>query len=159
MMHRLAWIVAALSLFISVPAFTAPGTKVKISDLNDLDLGNWNFSSMTGNDPVCVYRNDGTNTYQVMATDDSTIAPASFALENTGRTAQIPYALYWSNTAAPGTTQLNDGVNSAASGADTSSSNCSGGDTANFKVSINNSDLAAVPSGTYTATVSLTIQP
>lgn len=145
-------------LLFSVEAFCQVN-RVRIMEVDDLNLGNWPYSSMTGNDPVCVYRNNGINTYQTTVTDNSTISPATFNLENATRTAQIPYQLYWGNTPAPGTILLADGVTLPASGANITASNCGGGDSANFKVTINNSDLAAVPSGTYTATVTMVVRP
>lgn len=140
-------------------AWAPPASKVRITNVNDLNLGNWAQTSMTGDDPVCIHRSDGVGTYRIVATDNSTISPATFALENVPKTAQIAYALTWGNTSLPGATALPDGVLTVASGANTTSQTCNGGTTANFKVDINNSALAAVPAGTYTATVTFVIQP
>lgn len=157
-MKKLSPFPALMILFVSSLAFAA-ADKVRITNVADINLGNWTMSSMTGNDPVCVYHNNGISTYRVTATDNSTLTPSGFYLQNAGATAQIAYAVRWGNTPSPGTIPLADGVTLPASGANTANSNCGGGDSANFKIDINNSDLAAVPSGTYTATITLVTQP
>jgi hypothetical protein len=134
-------------------------TKVRIMEVDNISLGTWAYSSMTGNDAVCAYRNDGVGTYHITATDDSTITPGGFYLQNAADTQKIAYSLLWGNTPSPGSTSLADGVQASGSGANTSSNNCSGGDSANLRVDINNSALAAVPNGTYTATVTLVMTP
>ena len=144
--------------FYSESAWVAPAAKLRLTEVNDLNLGTWAQASMTGNDPVCVYRNDSIDTYHVTGTDNSTISPSSLALENAAKTSQIAYTLNWSNTSSPGAINLADGVLTAASGANITQQTCSGGDSSNFKVDINNSALAAAPNGTYTATVTFVIQ-
>ncbi len=158
-MKKITLLIAAFYMLMSGPAFSAPGDKVRISEVNDINLGNWALSSMSGNDPVCVYRNNSIPTYKVTATDNSTITPGNFYLQNAAATAQIRYSLNWGATPAPGAIPLADGVQLSTTGANLLQSSCNGGDSANFKVDINNSDLAAVPAGTYTATVTLLTVP
>ena len=152
---RSAFIIIVVCLFSHV-AFTA-ATKVRIMEADNISFGTWAQSSVSGNDPVCVYRNDGVSTYNITATDDSTITPGGFYLENSMHTNQVAYAVTWGNTPSPGSTVLSDGSTAAASGANTASSTCAGGDSANFKIDITNSALAAVPPGVYTATITMVI--
>ncbi|MDD9899797.1 MAG: hypothetical protein OXT65_02330 [Alphaproteobacteria bacterium] len=140
-----------------------PVTRVKLSRVkNTFNLGTWLIGNVDDNDPACAYRDDGIDSYFITATDDSTITPGGFYLQNAAATAEIPYSLLWSNTPAPGTIVLSDGVASAASGANTTDRRCRDQpdpNTANIRVQISSSALAAAPSGTYTATVTLVMQP
>ena len=139
------------------PQAALAADNVRITEVDNINLGTWNISSVTGNDAVCVYRSAGGNTYKITATDNSTIIPGGFYLENGSN--KILYSLTWGNTPTPGSTVLNDGIQANASGAHTTSSSCGGGDTANIKVDINNSAMAGVPAGTYKATVTMVIAP
>ncbi len=132
--------------------------RVRITEVDDINLGTWAGSSLSGDDPVCVYDQDGDQNYRVRITDNSTITPSNFRLENAARTAEIPFTVYWGETPSPGTTLVTDGNELNASGANTSSQTCGGGDSANFKVDLNNSDLAAVPAGTYSSRLTLRVR-
>jgi len=149
------------TLCLMAAAAYAVATQVRITKMTNVALGTWAFSSMTGNDDVCVYTNGGADTsYHVTGTDNSTIMPAILALENAAFTWQIPYAAFWNNTVGPGgTTAMPDGVLIAATGANTASQPCGGGSDANYRIDVNNSDLAAVPAGTYSATLTLVVRP
>jgi len=150
----------ALCLLVAAqsPAFAAKPDKVRITSVADLNLGNWPSASMSGNNAACVY-NSADTSYHVTATDNSTIKPSGFYLQNAGATAKILYSLYWGNSSSPGAIPMGDGVRISATGAATASQSCNGGTNANYKVTINNSDLAAVPAGTYTATITLSVEP
>ena len=156
--------IAAFIVLLNPLAYAAkppPSGNVRITDVNDLDLGSWDLvSDVTGNDPACVYRDDGSTKYKITATDTSTITPNKFRLENVTGTVEIPYQLDWSNNASPGTIGLIDGNSKNADGANTASETCSvGGLSSNFQVLINANDLAGTPSGIYSTTITLTIEP
>ncbi|MCE9507022.1 MAG: hypothetical protein K8R48_01735 [Alphaproteobacteria bacterium] len=135
---------------------------VRITGIDDLNLGTWDVSSdMTGNDPVCVY-NTRAATYRVTATDNSTIEPGQFRLENTERTVQIPYTVQWAETASPGTgtVELQDGVVYGAGGANTLDETCRSGElSANLGITVAAVDMQTLPAGTYTATVTIGVTP
>jgi hypothetical protein len=132
--------------------------QARITNMNDISLGTWDLvSPMTGNDPVCVYRDNGPGTYTVKGTDSSTITPAQFRLENAAHTVEIPYTINWGNTSAPGANLLTDNVNFNGTGANTASQTCAGGTDANFKIDVTAANLANKPAGTYTATVTFNV--
>jgi hypothetical protein len=136
----------------------ARADNVRIVEVDNINLGTWGMTSMTGNDAVCVYRSNNNVNYTVNATDNSIITPSAFYFEDTtAHTSQIPFTLNWSNTTSPGTLALSDGVTRSATGANITSSNCGGGDSANFKIDVNNSAMAGVPAGTYKTTITFVI--
>jgi len=125
----------------------------------NLNLGTWAQSSMTVNDPVCIYRQTGGNAYRVTPSDNSTLIVTGFYMQNTGGTYSLPYSAYWGNTSAPGTIPMADTIPLNTTGANTVSQTCaSGGISANLRIDLANSDLAAVPAGTYRTTVTLVVQ-
>jgi hypothetical protein len=155
------WVVL-LGFLFCFPAHqgnTAPPL-VDITSMSDFNLGTWDMSSdMTGNDPVCVYNTRAT-TYRVTATDNSTISPGEFRLENATGTAQLPYTVKWGETASPGTTVLQDGVAYSATGANMVSQTCGSGElSANLGITVAAADIQTLPAGTYTATVTVGVIP
>src|ERR1035437_162496 len=100
---RSSFIIIVVCL-LSHGAFTEAVTKLQISEVNEISFGTWNLSSVSANDPVCVYKDDGITTYHINATDNSTIAPAGFYLENSAKTKQVAYTVTWGNTPSPGST-------------------------------------------------------
>ncbi len=127
---------------------------IKISNLDDINLGTWSGSGdMTGNDENCVWST--TRGYNLTATgsgaaDAFTIADAE---NNT-----IAYAVAWDDvdTADQAVTS---GVNLAGQATDALTTNCLGGDTANVTVTIAEADAAAAKAGSYSGTLTLVVAP
>jgi hypothetical protein len=157
---RITQITLIAFLLVSAASLVyADGLEFQISGVDDIELGTWDAASdVSGNDSVCIYKNDpADDSYQVTATDNSTITAGEFRLENIEGTGEIPYEPKWGNTADPGRALLQDGVALAASGAHATSASCEGGNNANFSLQIRAQDLMAVPAGTYRATVRLDV--
>ena len=144
-------------LFVLIPSVgLTAASQFRIQGVADLDLGSRNYSSLSANEPVCVYRSDNSN-YKVRALSDASIS--GFYLEDPWGSANIPFSVMWGNTAAAGTNALSEGVNFSATGANTRSTSCNGGSNANIKLVVNNSGMAAVPAGTYTTVMTVTVAP
>ena len=135
--------------------------RYQISGISDLAFGTYSGSGdLTANDDVCIYTNDATAGYKVRMFDSSTLSAAGFSVQNTGGNAQIPYTVKW-NTAAGTTGNVALAYNTAVAktGANTTSTNCAGGNNANFQVNLLAADMQMVPSGSYSTTLSITIEP
>ena len=132
----------------------AAGNSVRVYGLSDMS-GTWNGSGdATNNDDVCLYSSDGSYDILVEGPTDS----GNYVLESGAN--KIPITVYWNDdTGTTGRTTLNsadDPSVSGATGADTSSQTCSGGNTANISWKALESDLQTKPAGTYSATMTIT---
>jgi len=129
----------------------------QISGVSDLALGAWSGTGdLSGNDDVCVYTNDASAGYQVNITNST----GSFTVANAGATASVPFAVKWnSTTGTSGNQAVTYNSPLAGTGANTSSTNCGGGNDANFEVSVLAADLSAAPADSYSSTLSITIEP
>jgi hypothetical protein len=124
----------------------------------DLALGNWSGSGDEEDDEdVCIYTNKAAATYYVTASGSG--AASAFTLASGGNT--LAYSVYFNDvTGTVGEAQLTATTKSAQqTGANTSSQTCSGGNNANFHVVIAEAALLAAPSGAYTGTLTLLIEP
>lgn len=152
-----------LVLFLASLTILSPSTafaqQFKISNMDDINLGTWvPATAMTGNDSVCIYKSIiGNTNYKVTGTDNSTITPTQFRLQNAANTVEIPYTVNWSNTSSPGTNLLTDGTVFNTNNAVKTSLTCAGVMNANFKIDVTAANLDMKPAGTYTATVSFLI--
>jgi hypothetical protein len=145
--------------FLFATFHSAYAQNMRISNMNDINLGTWTpATAMTGNDPVCVYRSSGGDKYSVTGTDNSTLTPAQFRLQNSAGTVEIPYTVKWSNTAAAGTLAMTDGSALNASNADRKSQSCTSGLKANFRIDVTAAALSGKPAGTYTTTVRFVVR-
>jgi len=156
------WVVLLGFLFcFSAHEGNAAPPLVDITNMNDFTLGTWDVSSdMSGNDPVCVYKSRVDGIYHVTATDNSTLSPTQFRIENATGTVELPYTIKWGETASPGTTVLQDGVPYSATGANTVSQTCGSGElSANLGITVAAADIQTLPAGTYTATVTIGVTP
>lgn len=139
-------------------SLTIPGL-VQITDLDDIDLGTFDGTAMSGADDVCVWAT--TPTYTLQAQGDG--AAGAFTLRGAspgGGT--VPYTVAWADSAGAGAgTTLAAG--SVLTGLTTSaaSADCNGGTNPNATVIIDvgATDLAAVAADTYTGTLTLTVEP
>lgn len=137
------------------------GAVYQITGLADLALGTYGGAGdMTGNDDVCVYTNDVSGNYNVTITDDSTMSAAGFSVQNAGATEDIAYSVDWNDVAGTvGSAAVTYNTQLASTGADTASATCSGGNNANFEVTVAAAALGAASADTYTATMSILIEP
>lgn len=137
------------------------GAVYQITGLADLALGTYGGAgNMTGNDDVCVYTNDATGNYNVRITDDSGMSVGAFSVQNAGSTADIPFTVNWNDVSGTvGSAAATYNTPLASTGADTASATCGGGNNANFEVSLLQADLQAAPADSYSATLSIVIEP
>jgi len=156
MIFMLGLLLASLTILSPSMAFAQ---QFKISNIDDINLGTWvPATAMTGNDAVCIYKSIGNSNYEVTGTDNSTITPTQFRLQNAANTVEIPYTVNWSNTSSHGTNLLTDGTVFNTNNAVKTSLTCAGVMNANFKIDVTAANLDMKPAGTYTATVSFLIK-
>jgi hypothetical protein len=128
---------------------------VQVSGFIDFSFGSWGGSGgISDDDDLCVH-NSVTSNYYLTATGDG----PGFSLVKGGDT--IDYTVRWNDqTGTTGNIALSSGVQSALqSGANTSSTNCGGGNNANLQVSITEGELSAAVPGAYTGTLTILIEP
>jgi len=134
--------------------------EVRITGGDAVSFGSWVSGSLMSDDTVCVYRDDAVDDYWVTVTDNSTLTPGAFHLENQSGTAEIPYSVKWNNSAAAGGVSLVYGVKQSGDNAALDDSICSiGGDTSNIRLEITSSDLEAAPAGSYSTEIEIFIEP
>lgn len=128
---------------------------VRITGLADLDLGTWDGANpMAGSDAVCVYSTTRAYTLTAMGSG------AGNAFTLTDGTNTVAYSVNWqseggaNNALTTGTTVPNLGANH-------NSVTCNGhaSDNATVTVSVSVAALSAIPAGTYTGTLTLTVAP
>ena len=130
-----------------------------ISNLNDFIFGSYSGTGdLVGQDDICVYRNDPAGEYRIVATS----VEGRFAIAGPNGTV-IPYNLFYNDErGTQGATELsyNTGSNTQ-TGANTSSATCFHGKVlnANVSVKLKEEHLQSVPSGAYTGTLILTVEP
>jgi len=128
---------------------------VKITDLDDINLGTFSGANMTGADDVCVYHN-GAATYNV--TISGTGAGGAFALKDASGLNTIPFSVTYGDgssvqVATPSVVLTNR------QNASTTSVSCNSGTNATLSVNVLAVDAAASPVGTYNETVTLLVAP
>ncbi len=129
-----------------------------ISGMADLNFGTWTGSGdLNQNENICVYTNQASGNYTVTATGDG--AGSAFTLTDGSNT--LPYNVYFNDVSGmAGEVALTaTTANTAQGGAHTTSQTCGGGNNANYHVEIEDTALAAVPSGTYSGTLTIVVEP
>ena len=123
---------------------------VRISGLDDFTATFDGANDVIHTDQACIYRN-GSDAYGVSATGDG--ASNAFTIED-GPTI-IDYAVSWNNTdiTIPGA------LLSGQSGADDSSTTCSGGTNATLVLTVAAADLLAAPASVLQGTLTVTVSP
>ncbi|PCJ16453.1 MAG: hypothetical protein COB04_10880 [Gammaproteobacteria bacterium] len=125
-----------------------------------INFGSWSTGDLVSDNSTCVYRDDGKNRYTVTATDNSTITPNGFYLENQAHTVELPYIVKWNTSANPGGKTLPYGSAFNRRSAATSDELCAiEGLSANLTMEVDSADIAAVPAGTYYAELTIVIEP
>ena len=132
---------------------------IRVSNLDPYIYGSWTGGNLQTNDRTCVYQDDGNTRYRVTATDDSTITPSGFFLENATNTVEIPYQVKWRSRPTNGGATLTDGVPRNRGNANTTSELCTDALSSNMRIRIVAADLAAAPAGNYSAEVTIFVEP
>lgn len=149
-----------LSLFLAM-GFLAPSParallpEVRISNLSDITISNWNIADgpINASMDICIYAKDTipSGTYLMLITTNT----LGYYLRS-GLNA-IPFSLTWDDGGAGGLGGINalltTGISLGFAHANTSSSTCANGPTARLNVTISQSDMMAAPAGTYTSTL------
>lgn len=134
--------------------------RVRITGMQDIAFGTFTHAGDFNDDyPTCVYTNTLSAQYGVTASGDGT--GSAFTLTN--GTDTVPYRVFWNNaegtTVGEGeilTTVKRDNVTNS----NQVSSDCTtGGNTSNLHVSIAEANMIGVTNGTYSGTLTITIDP
>lgn len=158
--------IAAWAATQGTPGSTSSGTvdvkadklsAVRISGLNDIEFAASATTPAAQADPVCVFSNPGRYLVNVSSANASA---TSFRLKDSG-TNYIGYRVTWYNAATGGTgTDLGSGTTSAAiAGADQTSPNCGGANTARIQVLLDDTSFLAAPAGVYSDTLTVIVTP
>lgn len=141
----------------STVTVTVP-TLVKITGLANITFGTWSGSGdLNDDEDVCVYTNLAAGTYYITASGSG--AADAFTLASGGDT--LAYRVYFNDEdGTTGEAELTATTKSAQqTGAHVTSQTCVGGDTGNYHVQIEASELSTVPAGSYSGTLSLLVEP
>ncbi len=130
--------------------------RVQISGLDDIDLGTYSGSGdLDGSDAFCVYRN-GTGGYEVTISSPQA-DDGAFRLRSGDEF--IAYSVTFNDEAEiTGGSAVNSGDKLAGTGSATSVT-CGNGSNASLGVSIAAVALQAAPTGVYTDTITLLVEP
>jgi len=131
---------------------------VRISDLQDIDLGTFAGAALDGTDDVCVWST--TRAYSITATGDG--GGGAFTL--TGNTGGdfLAYTVEWAESAGQTSgTALTSGTSLDNRTTTATSTDCNGGNDNNATVivAVAEDDLAAVTADSYSGTLTLLVAP
>tara|TARA_R110000868_G_scaffold189695_2_gene433052 strand:+ start:100266 stop:100817 length:552 start_codon:yes stop_codon:yes gene_type:complete len=133
--------------------------RVRITGMQDISFGTYVSGDFDDDYPVCVYSNTPTAQYGVTASGDG----ASSAFTITNGTDAIAYRVRWNSVA--GTTVGESALTANVKldnipNANQQSSTCAtGGNSANLHVQIQDTAMAGMSNGTYSGTLTITIEP
>jgi len=132
---------------------------VRISDLDDIDLGTFAGAALDGTDDVCVWST--TRAYSITATGDG--GGGSFTLTGNNPSGDtLDYAVEWAENAGQtsGIT-LTSGTSLDNRTTNATSTDCNGGNDNNATVivAVADDDLAAVTADSYSGTLTLLVAP
>lgn len=145
----------------TVITLTIP-TTYRVTSLADINFGTYSGTgALSGNQDICVFTNDATRNYRIMLTDNTTMSPSAFSVQNSGATTSIPFSVRWNGTTGTtGNTLVTYNTPLAVGGANVQSTDCSiGGKSANIAIDFLAADLQMVPSGLYSSTITVIIEP
>jgi hypothetical protein len=130
------------------------GDVMMITIASDIALGTWTGSGgVSGTSAICVYHTGGSG-YSITLTTST----ANFRVVNGAN--YVTYTPSFSDSGVGGTyTALSYGVTQSFSGANTSSSSCSGSYNAALKIEVDEADLSSAQPGSYSATLTLVLTP
>ncbi|WP_196138741.1 hypothetical protein [Aliikangiella sp. G2MR2-5] len=136
------------------------GDLIQINNLNDIALGTFNggTADLNGSDSFCIYRNGGTG-YNVTMSGSGT--GGAFELAGGGNT--LNYSVSFENLdAGSAAVAMTAGSTlNGVTGANNTDNTCgsAAADNAQVNVNVANADLAAVPPGSYTGTLTILVAP
>jgi spore coat protein U-like protein len=140
----------------TIQILIAKGNAVKISNLDDIDLGYWTSGAVQDRtETLCVYSSTGT--YRITASSSN---PSGTTFRLKSGSAYIPYSFSWKDTVGGGgfTTLSHNVVVSGQAGRKTND-NCSTGDNATIRIRIATNDIKTAASGSYRDRVTLLVAP
>jgi spore coat protein U-like protein len=132
--------------------------RVSISGLQDIAFGQYpGTGDVRQDDDVCIYSNTSGGNYDVTITGDG--AGSAFTIASGGNT--IPYRVFWNDvTGTAGQAEAATGVTlSARTAAHRTSTPCSGGNTANIDILMEEGNVQSKPNGSYSGVVTIVIEP
>lgn len=135
------------------------GHLVRISDIADFTFGAQTSTPAKSNDNICIYSTSGSYTVTASSANGS---GSLFRMADSGATNFVNYTVEWNNAASgtSGTALTNTVASATQTGADTSSTTCSGSTNARLFVQVDNTTFTAAPSGvSYTDTLTLLVAP
>jgi hypothetical protein len=131
---------------------------VRISALQDIDLGTFDGTALDGSDDVCVWST--TRAYSITATGDG--GGGAFTLTGNTNGDVVAYAVEWADDAGQtsGTT-LTSGNAVTGRTTNATTTDCNGGNDPNATVivAVAEDDLAAVTADNYSGTLTLLVEP
>jgi hypothetical protein len=131
---------------------------VRISDLQDIDLGTFDGAALDGTDDVCVWST--TRGYSITATGDG--GGGAFTLTANTSDDFLDYAVEWAESAGQTSgTPLTSGTSLGNLTTTATSTDCNGGNDTNATVivAVAEDDLAAVTADSYSGTLTLLVAP
>ena len=127
---------------------------VRISNMNDLNLGSWTgMSDLTTQDDVCVYNDAGPN---YLMTAEGSGAGGSFLLQSGANNIAYSVDFKESGGSFTGLTATNS---ESFTGANQVSDTCGGSTNATVRITASNAALLAAASGSYSGTLYLQVDP
>lgn len=130
---------------------------VQISNLNDVDLGNFSGSGdLANSDAFCLYRNGG-GTLNITASGSG--SGGAFSLSDGAN--DIPFSVEFTDETSTAAALSAGTALNAVPNTNVSSLDCSGigGDNNSIEIRISEADAIAASAGTYTGTLFLTVAP
>ena len=127
--------------------------EVRISNLQDIDLGDFSGADLSGSTPACIFRNGGNAGFQLTASGDGTAG--AYVLSDA--TNDVAYSVAINTGGAD--TDLNANAPEVFATA-TNTPDCTGiADNATISVTVDAADAAALPASAYTGTLTLVVSP
>lgn len=126
----------------------------QISRLDDIGLGTWSGADLNGNDQFCVF--SSTRSYTITATSANGTG-TTFRLKDSG-TNYIAYNVSWTDSSSS-TSTLSNATASGAQATSATAVNCAGADNTTVSINVPSANVAAVPAGSYSDTLTLLVTP
>lgn len=128
--------------------------QIQISNLEDIALADSGSGDFAGASPACIYRN-GTGSYTLTASGSGDAN--AFTISDGGANNLSYDITYDDGTGAQALAAGN--ALAGRTNADTASKTCAGGNNGSISINIAAADVSAVPAGTYTGSLTLTVSP
>lgn len=144
----------SLSITITIPA------RVQITKLRDLQPPTFTGSGARSEGAdLCIYTNSTAGRYRVTAVGSG--SGGAFKIKNQTTLEELDYALNWNDqNGTSGGVPISSGTAlTNQTGADTASTNCSGGTNSNLQVTFSEQNLLAAEAGTYSGSLSIMVEP